>query len=326
MPLTRRAVAGALMGVSLLGGAASALAADNYPSRPIHLIIPYQPGSATDTGGRIVAGALSSILGQNIIIENRGGASGTIGTAFASKAAPDGYTISLGNTATHGSPKELSPDLPYDPIESFTPISTIYRNILGLAVSASFPASTFDEFIKYVKANPGKVNYGIPGYGTVQQLAAAVLAQKADLKMQQIPYQGGGPAMKDLVGGHLPVTFTAMASATPFYRDKKIKVLAILSKERVEEFREIPTIAETYAGFDYAGWGGLFAPKGTDKAIVDKLNAAIKKAYEDPKVTSALEKVGLAPLHSTPEELTERTRMLLQGWAQLSASGVQIKK
>lgn len=326
MRLSRRAFAGALMGASLLSGAASAQTADNYPSRPIHLIIPYQPGSATDTGGRIVAGALTSILGQNVIVENRGGASGTIGTTFASKAAPDGYTIALGNTATHGSPKELSPDLPYDPLESFTPISTIYRNILGLAVSTSFPASTFDEFITYVKANPGKVNYGIPGYGTVQQLAAMILSQKAGLSMQQIPYQGGGPAMKDLVGGHLPVTFTAMASAAPFLQDKKIKVLAILGKERVSEFSDIPTVAEKFPGFDYAGWGGFFAPKGTDKAIVAKLNAAIKKAYEDPKVTDALNKVGLEPLHSTPEELTERTRLLLDGWAQLAASGVQIKK
>lgn len=324
MEMNRRNFVRALAGVALLGGTTGAFAADDYPNSPVHLVVPYPPGSATDTGGRIVAEALSSILGQTVVVENRGGASGTVGSTYVAGAEPDGYTLLLGNTATHGAPREMFPDLPYDPIDSFEPVTNLYRNIIGLAVHESFPASTFEEFVEHVRANPGTIGYGIPGYGTVQQLAGAVLSQTAELEMEHIPYNGGGPLVVDLVGGHIPVGITAMAAATEFYRAGRIKILAILSSDRVEGFEEIPTVAETYPGFDFAGWGGLFVPRGTDEAIVDKLNAAVREAYEDPEVSGALQAVGLVPLHSTPEELTERITMLLEGWQALSDAGVQI--
>lgn len=321
MSLNRR-MACALMGVAFVGGAAAADA--KWPDRPIRLVIPYAPGSATDVGGRILAEAMGETLGQTIIIDNRGGASGTIGSTFVSRAKPDGYTLLLGNTATHGSPKELFPTLQYDPLTSFEPVSTLYRNILGLFVTKNFPASTLPEFITYVRAHPDTVSYGIPGKGTVQHLASEVFAQRAGLKMRQIPYQGGAAPITDLEGGHLPATFGALASVTAGYRAGRIKVLAILSQDQLKEFEGVPTVASVLPGFDYAGWGGLFAPKGTDPQIVNKLNNAVKVALQKPKVIADLNNAGLAPLYSSPAQLTERTKALQDGWEKLRASGVKI--
>lgn len=324
MLLSRRSFTFIIMGAAMVSGVGGARAADDYPNRPVTLVVPYPPGSATDTGGRIVAEALASILGQNVIIDNRGGASGTIGSTYASRAEPDGYTLLLGNTATHGAPPEMFPDLPYSPIDGFEPISNLYSNIIGLAVGGEFPASTFEEFIAHVQANPGRVGYGIPGYGTVQQLSGAVLSQIAGLEMELIPYQGGGPLVVDLVGGHVPVAITSISAATEFYRTGRIKILAIFTEDRVEGLEEIPTVAETYPDFDYAGWGGLFAPAGTDEAIISKLNAAVGQALADPEVAAALTAVSLMPQHSTPEELEGQITMLLEGWKALTDAGIQI--
>ena len=325
MRYSRRAVLGMLASLGVLAKGSSAFAQQGYPSRPIRVIAPFPPGSSVDLSARTLGNKLSEILKVSLIIENRGGADGSIGTELAARAAPDGYTLVSGNSTTHGANKVVYPDLAYDPIADFTPVSGIYKNVLSLAVASSLPVRSLGEFIAYAKANPGKLSYGTAGIGSAMHLAASLLGRRAQIELVHVPYKGGGPAVTDVIGGHIPATLASLAAVIHYHRSEKLRILAVTDSERYGELPDIPTIAETFPGFEVLGWGGLFGPARMPADISARLNAVVAEALAAPEVKSTLIKAGLVPAWSTPEALARRVRAEIEHWREAVASGIQVK-
>ena len=323
MSYSRRTVLKVLASLCVSAKGLSALA-QSYPSRPIRVIAPWPPGSSVDLSARTVSSKLSDILKTNFIIENRGGADGSIGTEFASRAAPDGYTLVWGNAATHGANKIIYPNLGYDPIKDFTPISLIHKNVLALAVTPSLPVNTFSEFLAYAKAHPGKLSYGTPGTGSPHHLATELLKRLAHFDMEHVPYKGGGPAVTDVIGGHIEASMASLAAIVQFHRSKKIRILAVTDSVRYEELPEIPAIAETFPGFEILGWSALFGPAHLPADVAAQLNGAVAEALKAPDVRATLNKAGLVASWSTPEDLAKRVSAEIENWRQAVASGIKI--
>jgi tripartite-type tricarboxylate transporter receptor subunit TctC len=302
-----------------IGGAVSCPAAfaDTYPSKPIRLVIPWTAGAGVDITGRRVAQKLGEALGQTIIVDNRGGASGTIGSAAVARDAPDGYTLIVGNSASHGSAKAVYPKLPYDPANDFTPVSLIYRNRLVLAVTRDFPANTLAELVKYAKENPGKVSYGTPGEGSPHLLAGETLKRRAGIEMIHVPYKGGGQVMNDLVAGHIQAAVSAVSAALDMQRNGRIKILAVMDQHRIDSLPGVPSVAETYPGFDIAGWGGLFGPRNLPQPIVKKLGDAMRTVMTSAELKATFEASGAVPETSTPEELKKMVTEEGERWQEI---------
>jgi len=323
MNYSRRTVLGMLATMCVSAKSLSALA-QGYPSRPIRVIAPWPPGSSVDLSARTVSGKLNDILRTNLIIENRGGADGSIGTEVAARAAPDGYTLVWGNSATHGANKIIYPNLAYDPIKDFTPISLIHKNVLAIAVTPSLPVNTFAEFLAYAKAHPGKLSYGTPGSGSAHHLAGERLKRLAGIHIEHVPYKGGGPSVTDVVGGHIEVTVASLAAVMQFHRSGKVKILAVTDSTRYEQLPDIPAIAETFPGFEILGWSALFGPAHMHADITARLNAAVADALKAPDVKSILNKAGLVPSWSSPEDLAKRVSAEIEIWREAVASGIKI--
>ncbi len=290
----------------------------------IKIIIPWPPGSGGDIAGRLVAQQLGEELGSNVYVENRSGASGSIGSALGSREKPDGATLILGNSASHGSSKVIIPNLPYDPVTSFTPISMLYRNSLVLAVNKDFPVDSLAGLIAYAKSNPGQLTFGTPGSGTPHQLVAELLKEKAGIDMVHVPYKGGGQVMTDLAGGHINLAVSAQAAAMEMYRAGKIKILATADKERSRQLPDVPAIAETYAGFDVAGWGGLFGPKGLPPEVAARYSQAVRRIIAAPKLHELLETNGFVPVASTGEELRTVVKVETDRWQTIVSRGAKL--
>ncbi|HEY6754889.1 MAG TPA: tripartite tricarboxylate transporter substrate binding protein [Pseudolabrys sp.] len=285
-----------------LAGVLAGARADDYPSRPVTLIVPFPPGGSTTVMARIIADKLSAALGQQIVVDNRGGAGGTIGTRFAAKAAPDGYTILLSYTATMAIAPSLNVNAGYDPRKDFTPIGMIGAAPNVLVVHPSLPVHSLAELITYARAAPAPVQYGSPGVGTVNHLAGEYLASETGLKLQHVPYKGNGPAMSDLLGGHIPMMFLPIPVALGNVKAGSLRGLAITSAKRSSLLPDLPTLAETgVPGFDVALRYGLVAPAGTPLAIVARLNKELNAALtsEDVKIRLATE--GAEAFPGTPE-------------------------
>jgi tripartite-type tricarboxylate transporter receptor subunit TctC len=309
-----------------LASAALAVAADVYPSKQIRLVDPWPPGSGADLIARTLSQKLGEVLGQSMYVDNRGGASGTIGSAsVAREAASDGYTLILGNSSSHGSAKVIYPNLPYDPAEDFTPISLLYRNPLVVMVNKDFPVGTIQELIAYARANPAKVSYGSPGLGTPHMLAAEVLKSRAGVDIAHIPYKGGGPVMNDLLGGHIQMAVSAVSIAVPVHRTGKAKVLAVTTQERNPALPEMPALSELYPGFDIAGWNALFGPKNLPGPIVARLNAAVRQVLGTAEVKAIFENAGYTPRPSSPDELRQRVKAEVARWEEISRSGIKVR-
>jgi tripartite-type tricarboxylate transporter receptor subunit TctC len=296
-------------------------AADSYPSRPIRLIVSWPPGSSADTGARILANRLEKILGQTIIVENRGGASGIIGSSFVAKAPPDGYTL-LFTTSNHASNEVVYPNLPYDPIADFAPVSMVQRSILCIAVNPALPVRNLTQLIQYAKENPQKLSFGTPGLGTPHQLVGELLKQRAKINMIHVPYKGGGPAMTDVVSGHIPISINAAAAVLPFMRTGQVRVIAISDSVRFEDIPDVSTISETYPGLDVSGWSAIFAPAKTPTRIINQLNAAIAEALSSSSVKQSMATSGLVATPLTPDALTKRVMEDRLRWLSLAKSGV----
>ncbi|OWT60211.1 Bug family tripartite tricarboxylate transporter substrate binding protein [Candidimonas nitroreducens] len=305
----------------ILTAALSALPAMSWASEAVpsdvRLIIPWPAGSGGDIAGRLIAAMLSRRLHTNIYVENRAGASGTIGSSLGSREAPDGATLILGNSASHGSAPFYIPRLSYDPITSFAPISMLYRNSLVLAVNEKFPATSLAELVAYARANPGKLSYGTPGVGTPHQLVCELLQREAGIRMTHVPYKGSAKVLTDLAGGHIQIAVSAQAAALELYRSKIIRILAVADKTRTKQLPDVPAIAETYPGFDVAGWGALFAPKNLPNKLVERYNAAVVAALSDPDLRNKLEAAGFLPVSSTPAELLAIVKQEHQRWASI---------
>jgi tripartite-type tricarboxylate transporter receptor subunit TctC len=295
----------------------SAASADTYPSKSIRLVVPWTAGSGGDIAGRMVAQKLTELLGQTVYVDNRAGATGTIGTAAVGRDAADGYTLLLGNSATHGAAKTAFPKLPYDPINDFTPISMMYKNRLVVAVHKDFPANTLAELVNYAKANPGKVSYGTPGEATPHLLAGETLKSKAGINLIHVPYKGGGQVMNDLVAGHIQVAVSAVSVAVDMNRTGRVKILAITDQQRIDSLPGVPTLSESYPGIDIAGWAGLFGPKQLPAPIVNKLNQAMRIVLASPELKNTFEAAGMTPGASTPEELRGAVNHEMQRWHDL---------
>ena len=253
--------------------------AQNYPTRAITLVIPFAPGGSTSIVGRGIADKMSELLGEKVVVDNRPGAGGTIGTKAVAKSDPDGYTLVLGYTGTLAIGPSLYKSAGYDPRKDFAPIGLIGNAPNSLVVHPSFPAKTVAELIAYAKANPGKVNFGSAGAGTVSHITGEYFARTAGITLVHIPYKGTGPALTDLLGGHIPMAFAPIPASHPNVSAGKLRALAVTSTTRSSLLPDVPTMAEAgLAGFDASLYYGLAAPAGTPRPIIDKLNKVLRDA------------------------------------------------
>jgi tripartite-type tricarboxylate transporter receptor subunit TctC len=288
--------------VIVLCGSFDLAYADDYPTRPITLIVPFPPGGSTTVMARNVADKMSATLGQPVVVENRGGAGGTIGTRSVAKAAPDGYTILLSYTATMAIAPSMNVNAGYDPRKDFVPIGMIGFAPNVLVVHPSLPVRSIAELIAYAKAAPAPVQYGSPGVGTVNHLAGEYLASETGVKLQHVPYKGNGPAMSDLLGGHIPMMFVPIPVALGNVKAGTLRGLAITTAKRSGLLPDLPTLAESgVPGFDVALRYGLMAPTGTSPAVIARLNRELNAALATEDVKRRLATEGAEALPGTPE-------------------------
>ena len=281
--------------------AAFAAHAQTYPARPVKLIVGFEPGGNTDTVARVVGKMLSDRIGQQVVIENKLGAAGTIGTAEAARAAADGYTLTMGTTTTHAIAPAAYSKLAYDPVADFEPIAMVAIAPYLLVVGPGFPAKDLKEFVSVVKAQPGKFNYGSAGQATTTHLVMATLASRAGLDMVHIPYKGNAPATTAILGGQIEVLFGALPPLLPHVQAGKLRALAISSGKRSPAAPDVPTVAELgFPGYDMALWLGFFAPKGTPPAVIKRLETELLDVARSSELRDVLQKQGLeaAPLGS----------------------------
>jgi tripartite-type tricarboxylate transporter receptor subunit TctC len=307
--LTRRSA------LAALAAFASAPAfAQSYPSRQISLLVPWAPGGSTDILARIVALHLHQSMGQPVIIENRTGGAGNIGTGAAARATPDGYTILFNTMSVHTMNHALIASMPFDGVKDFSAITLLAYVTNTMVVHPSVPVSTVPEFIAYAKANPGKIAYASSGPGSTNHLCAAMLEKMAGIEMLHVPYRGGAPAVADTVSGQVQLFFTAGTQSLEHVKAGKLKLLAVTEAKRSPFLPDVPTVAETVPGYEMTVWYGAFGPPGMPKDIVAKLNSEIARALFLPEVKSRMDAIAVEVASSTPEELGERMRKDAEKW------------
>jgi tripartite-type tricarboxylate transporter receptor subunit TctC len=318
-------VGAALVSMMILLGAAEARAGEDpvtYPTRPIHVIVPFSPGGASDLAIRAIQAGLSQSLGQAIVIDNRPGAAGNIGMELAARAAPDGYNLFLGNVGTISINPHFYPELKVVPERDFLPVSIVAETPGILVASPKFPPNSLKEMIAYVKARPGKINYAAAGISTLNTLEMEQFRYKAGLEMTQVPYKGGaGPAIVDLIGGNVDVMFVTLSSAAEHVKAGQLKAFAVSTRERTAFLPAVPSILELgYPDSVSSSWQGLFAPAGTPQPIIAKLHAAVARAMADPKVQELMTKAGMLPTWSkSPEEFKAYLASESTKWARVVA-------
>jgi len=296
-----------LIGIAVLTAPAASgvvtVHAQDYPLRPITLVVPFPPGGSTTIVARIVTDRMADAIGQQFVVDNRGGAGGTLGTRQVAKSVPDGYTIALGYTGTLAIGPSLFPNVGYDVRADFAPIGRIAAAPSTVVVHPAFPVHSVAELIAYAKAIPGKVNYGSAGIGTVGHVAGEYFAIETGIKLTHIPYKGTGPAMTDLIGGHIPLSFSPIPAAHESARSGLLRMLAVTSAKRSTLMPDIPTVAESgVPGFEAVLRYGLVAPAGTPRPIIDRLNKVLQATLASDEVRKRLATEGAEPLPSTPEE------------------------
>lgn len=296
-----------------------------YPERPITLVVPFPAGGSTDLVARVVADRMGKSLGQQVVVENKGGAGGNIGAAQVAKAEPDGYTILMGTIATHALNPALYKNMPYDAVRDFAPVSLLVTVLNVLVVNPQLPVHSVQELIALLKANPGKYSYASSGNGTPLHLSGELFKSMAGVDMVHIPYRGAGPALNDVLGNHVPIMFDNLPSSTSYIKDGALRGLAVTTAKRAASMPDLPTIAETLPGYETYTWNALFAPAGTPPEVVARLNAAAVEAVNDPAVKEKLAGFGATTVGSTPEALAAHVQAELEKWAPVvAASGAQI--
>jgi len=311
-----RNVCGALLVVLGLVGA-GAVAAQNYPNRPVRLIIPYPPGGAGDIVGRLLAAKMSETVGQSFVIDNRGGGAQVIATELAAKAAPDGYTLFLAS-ATHGVNPSGKKKLPYDTVKDFAPITLVASSPLLFVVNPSVPVNNMRELVALAKAQPNKLNYGSSGPGTGGHLAVELLQSVSGAQLVHIPFKGAGPALTDLIGGQVQVVCTSPLAAMPHVRTGKLRALAMTGRSRFSSAPEIPTVAESgFPGYEVSLWYALLAPAATPQPIIDRLHTDAVKVIKSPAMTEQLLANGAEPVGSTPQDLQAFIVADIKRWSEV---------
>jgi tripartite-type tricarboxylate transporter receptor subunit TctC len=283
------------------------LYAQAYPAKPVRVVIVFPPGGSNDVVGRIVFQKMSEQLGQQFVIENRGGAAGTIGSEVVAQSAADGYTIMV-QSATHVANAHLYKKLPYDVLKDFIGITTLARQVGMLVVHPSLPVRSTAQFIALAKARPGEVIYGSAGNGSFVHLTMALLASMTGLDMIHVPYKGGGPAGTALIAGETQAMIATIGSLFNHIKAGRVRPLGVTAESRVTQFPDVPAIAETVPGYEFTAWVAAFAPAGTPGAVIDKLNAELKTALSDPDVAKKLTVQTLDPMHMTPAQFAQRLK------------------
>lgn len=299
--------------------------AQDYPSRPIMLVVPYAAGGGNDAMARIVADKMSKTLGQQIVIENRGGAGGTIATRTVARSAPDGYTLVLGGTGTLAINPTLYANAGYDPRRDFAPVGLIATSALVVLVHPSIAAQSIGELVALAKREPGKLNYASAGPGSGIHLAAELFASMAGIKLTHIPYRGSAPALNDLIGGHVNIYFSSLPPAVGIAGEGKVRALAVTGPQRSHVFPDLPTVAEAgLPGYEAVLHYGIAAPAGTPRPIIDKLNAALREALASEETKAVLIGTGADPLPSTPEQYAADIDLEETRWSRIvKAAGVK---
>jgi tripartite-type tricarboxylate transporter receptor subunit TctC len=295
-----------IAGLAFIGGAAAqtppSTAVANYPTKPVRLIVPFPPGGGTDFVARTVQARLAEGLGQQIIIDNRAGATGIVGTELGAKAPPDGYTLTMATGATISANMALFPKLPYDPPKDFAPITLIASQPNVLAVHPSLPAKTVRDLIAIAKSRPGQLSYASSGSGSSHHLSGELLKIMSGINIVHVPYKGTGPAIIDAVGGHVEVIFSGIAAILPQVKSGKLRALAVTQAQRSAILPALPTIAESgLPGYEITSWHGMLAPAGTPHAVVLRVRNSVAKALESADVRERFASQGAEPVGSTPE-------------------------
>ena len=311
-------------GLLTLGGGALALArggpawAEDWPRRPIRLIVAFVPGGATDVQGRILAERLSAELGQSVVVENRPGASGIIGTEAVARAAPDGYTLLLGSVTTHAVNVPLyGARLSYDPVKDFAPVSRVTTGYNMLAVHPAVPARSVPELIALAKARPGALAYGSGGNGTSSHLAGELFRMMAGVDILHVPFRSTAPSTTALTAGQIQMMFDTSVSATPLMREGRVRVLATTAPRRLDSLPDLPTVAETLPGFTMDTWSGLYAPAGTPRAIVERIDAATRAVLAQPEMRRRMADLGAVAFPAGPEEFAAFQAAEIARWTRV---------
>ena len=297
--------------------ATQAATAAEYPTKPIRMIVPFAPGGVTDMVSRTLADGMSKRIGQTIVVENRAGASGIPGSLAAKGAAADGYTIMMGNISTLAINTAMFKDLPYDPDKDFDPISMVSAQPLLVTVNANLPIHSVKDLVDHLRAKPDSLNFGSAGASL--QLATEAFNQAADITMTHVPYKGSGPAMTDLVAGHIEVLFDAFSSLQPFVQDGRVRALAITSSTRSPLMPDLPTLDELgLPNSEVNSWQGVVAPAGTPPEAIQRLNEVIRETLDDPQIKETFAKQGITATASSPQELKEFARQEAKRWQEVA--------
>ena len=306
-----------LAGVAGAALAAPALAQTPWPTKPVRFVVPFPPGQAADIFARLMAEKLTDVWKQQVVVDNKAGGSGIPATEYGKNAAPDGYTLMIVSSGTFGVNPSLYPDLPYRPLVDFLPITNIFLVPLVIVANPSFQANTLAELIELARKEPGQLSYASAGPGTSQHLSMELFKMRAKLDIVHIPYKGSGPAMADLLGGHVKLMMDSTASSLGPIRDGRIKALGVTTARRAPLLDNVPPIGETVPGYDSAGWSGLVAPARTPDEIVNKVNADLVALMRDPAVLRQFEERATLAAPTTPAEFAAFIEKDMKTWAEV---------
>jgi tripartite-type tricarboxylate transporter receptor subunit TctC len=275
-----------------------------YPNKPIRLVVPFPAGGATDIFARTLSQKLAEKIGTSVVVDNKPGAGGTLGSDMVAKAVPDGYTLLLATSSTHSIGPNLNPKMPYDAVRDFTPIAQVGFAPSIMLVPNSSPAHTVQEWIEYARKNPGRLNYASSGNGTIVQLTAELFKAQAGLFVVHIPYKGTALAMPDLISGKVDVIFDSLPTGLPHVRDGRLRALGVTTAQRTPLAPGVPAISEVLPGYESTTWFGLFGPQNLRPELVSRINAAANQALKDPEVAEKLQRLGIEALGGTPAQFT----------------------
>ena len=316
------AAAAAAFALSLAG---AAHAQESWPQRPVTILVPFGAGGSADLTARIIYTHLQARLGAAFVIENKGGAGGSLGAGFVAKAAPDGYTLLIGTVSTNAINAALYPRLAYDIDRDFQPVSLLVRFPNLLFVNPKLPVKSVPELIDYLKASGGKTNYGSSGIGTSSHLSSVMFELATNTKMTHVPFRSTAEVVNSMLGGNIELAIDSMTTVWPFAAAGNVRALAVTTPERSAAAPDLPTIGETLKGYEATAWQGLFAPAGTPRPIIEKIAAEVKQVWELPDVIAALKNVGAEPAPTTPDEFVAYTAAERVRWGEVvKASGVKI--